>query len=147
MMETWAMRQFPWWGKTLPGYPWTHTPSLSISRVEPSRAKCLNTESRWCKFSQEESVDKEAWECLMRDHFKIIIRARKSEKKVEFSATVSSSHSLFCPFFITHRLLDQPYIGKNYQKLINWHFSNYWRLSMAISYQFMRVSDPPFPKS
>ena len=54
----------------------------------------LLTESRWCKFSQE-GTDKEAGECLMRGHLKIIIRPRKSEKIAAIPPTVNS-----CPLIV-----------------------------------------------
>ena len=93
-METWAMRQFPWWGKTLLGHRKTfiHRPFLSLSshpRAElvitslSSWWMGLLTESRWrwCKFSQ--AGDKEAGECLMCGHLKIITGEKSRENSCD----------------------------------------------------------------
>ena len=93
-METWAMRQFPWWGKTLLGHRKTfiHRPFLSLSSHPRAElvitSLCswwmgLLTESRWrwCKFSQ--AGDKEAGECLMCGHLKIITGKKSRENSCD----------------------------------------------------------------
>ena len=95
LIGTWAMRQFPWWGK--PPSSWAAPPISGQLSSQTFQGRdvfyfeigdhlrhfsSIDNQARlgkrrWCKFSQVE--DKEAAECLMCGHLDIIVGARSRE--------------------------------------------------------------------
>ena len=117
MMETWAMRQFPWWGKTLLAIETPFYLEPKVSTVPVSKQMMQVFPAGY----------KEAGECLMCGHLKIIIGGKSRENSCHSQPPPAPMSN--CPLIISsptnlsdhpahrigfgHRIKFRFYFGKN----------------------------------